>query len=174
MNPKIVILVVAGKDFQPVEYHDTLKALKEDGVKVLTASNARDTAVSSKGDPVNVDITIDKITPDMYDGIYLIGGPGALEHLDNPNMYFVLEEAKKHNKSYGAICISPRILAKARVLENHKATGWNEDNKIEEVFKTYNVTYLKQPVVSNGRVITADGPRAALSFGHEIANTIKK
>lgn len=174
MNPAIVILVVASKGFQPVEYFDTLKALQEDGIKVLTASNARDTAISSKGDPVNVDITIDKITPDMYDGIFLVGGPGALEHLDNPVMYFVLEEARKHNKAYGAICISPRILAKARTLDGHKATGWDEDKKLEEVFKTHNVTYLKQPVVSNGKVVTADGPRAALSFGHEIARVLKK
>ena len=174
MNPKVVILVVASKGFQPVEYGDTLKVLQDEGLKVITASNSGDTAVSSKGDPVNVDITIDKIKPDMYDGLFLIGGPGALEHLDNPNMYFIIEEAKKNNKVYGAICVSPRILAKAKVLENKKATGWDEDNNLAEIFKTYNVTYIKQPVVADGNVITANGPHAALSFGHEIANTLKK
>lgn len=169
-----VILVVAGKDFQPVEYSDTAKVLKESGIQVLVASNRKDTAVATDGHPLNVDITIDKITPDKYDGIFLIGGKGALENLDNRNMYFVLEEAQKHNKFYGAICISPRILAYARVLDNKKATGWNEDNKLEDIFKAHNIKYIKEPVVTDGKVITATGPKAALSFGHEIAGLLKK
>ena len=68
MNPKVVILVVASKGFQPVEYGDTLKVLQDEGLKVITASNSGDTAVSSKGDPVNVDITIDKIKK-LLDGM---------------------------------------------------------------------------------------------------------
>ena len=42
-----------------------------------------------------------------------------------------------------------------------KATGWNEDGKLESIFKKYAVTYVKEPVVIDDNVVTAEGPNAA-------------
>ena len=67
-----------------------------------------------------------------------------MESLDNDISYNFLKQAQQHNISYGAICISPRILAKAGVLKGKKATGWNDDHELEGVFKEYGVKYEKQ------------------------------
>ena len=75
---------------------------------------------------------------------------------------------------YGAICVSPRILAKAGVLHGKRATGWDEDGKLKYVFEKRDVVYEYAPVVTDGRIVTADGPASAKEFGEAIAAVLSK
>ena len=45
-----------------------------------------------------------------------------------------MQQAYKAGKIVGAICYSPRILAKAGILKDKKATGWNDDHELEATF----------------------------------------
>ena len=172
MKGKKVILVVAHEGYQPVEYGIPYQLLKNAGITVLTASNKPGMATAKDLSSTPVDITLEQINPVLYDGIFLIGGPGALKALDNSVMHALLQQMKALQKHYGAICISPRILAHANVLGGKKATGWNEDHKLEEIFKKYAVIYAPEPVVIDHEVITAVGPQAAQAFGQAILNAL--
>lgn len=172
-----IILVIASVGFQPREYHDTKAALETAGLKVITASNLRDDkgkAVSSEGAKVKVDLLIDEIDLKTCSGIFLIGGPGALEHLDTDPVKQLMQQAADLEMPYGAICIAPRILAEAGLLNNRKATGWNDDGKLPAIFSDYNVTGVFKPkaVVIDGHVVTATGPSAATEFGEAIARVV--
>jgi protease I len=85
-----------------------------------------------------------------------------------------MKEADNANKIIGAICYSPRILAKAGLLKGKKATGWNDDNELEGIFNNYGVTYMPSHVVVDGSVITADGPMAATEFAQVIINKLQQ
>jgi protease I len=169
-----IMLVIAHTGFQPLEYSIPHKLLSDAGFHVITASNKADIATSSTDTTAQVDITLDKVTPQNYDGIYFIGGPGALDNLDNQTSYAVLQAAAAEHKPYGAICIAPRILAHAGVLKGKKATGWNEDKELERIFKKSGTTLVRTPVVIDGTVITATGPAAAQEFAQAIINLFKK
>lgn len=173
MNSKVV-LVIASVGFQPIEYSDTKKELEREGLNVITASDMAGTARSSKNSSANVDITIDQLDVSAYEGIYLIGGPGALEHLDVPLIHSLINKCSTLGKSFGAICISPRILAKIGLLSGRNATGWDGDGKLAEFFSNHNVHYVQKPVVADGSIVTADGPSAAQEFGKTIARILKK
>ncbi|MCL4361356.1 DJ-1/PfpI family protein [Candidatus Dependentiae bacterium] len=170
---KVIILIVASQGYQPMEYGIPKKVFEQSGVKVITASNKSGQAIAKDGSKTNVDITIDKINPKNYDGIFLIGGPGALDNLDNELVYSKMKEAAAANKVFGAICISPRILASAGLLKNKKATGWDDDGELAQVFKKYGVIKTNQDVVVDGNIITATGPRAAEQFAQAILNALK-
>src|SRR4029077_5623780 len=104
---------------------------------------------------------------------FLIGGPGALEHLANKTVLKLMKEATKLHIPRGAICISPRILAEDGLLQGVRATGWNEDHKLPDIFTKHGVqAELDRPVVTDGRVVTANGPRAARQFGEAIVKVI--
>ena len=75
-------------------------------------------------------------------------------------------------KSYGSICIASRILAKAGVLGNKKATGWDGDDKLSAIFTNHAVTYVKETCVVDGNVVTATDPAAAKEFGENILKVI--
>lgn len=119
------------------------------------------------------DLTLSEVNLVDYDGVFAIGGPGALEYLDNEETARIYKEAQAMGDyPYGAICISPRILAKAGVLTGKRATGWDNDDKLQDIFDRYGVIRVKEPVVTDGIVITADGPAAAHDFGKKIVEVV--
>lgn len=171
---KKVVLVVASKGYQQEEYNETHKVLLKAGVTVTTASDKLGQAVAHDGSTVHVDVALDALQVANFDGIFLIGGRGAMKNkcLDTPVMYRILNEAFALGKAYGAICVSPRILAHAQVLHGKKATGWDDDGGIQEVFDAAGVVFIHEPVVVDGKVVTANGPLAAAAFGHAILTVL--
>jgi protease I len=167
---KHILLVIAHTGYQPIEYSKPLELLKKAGAHVSTASNKPQQATASDKSRANVDVTLENIDVNKYDGIFFIGGPDALENLDNPESYRILRETAANNIAFGAICISPRILAKAGVLKDKKATGWDEDqnNPLAQVFNQHRVTYVQKGVVIDGNIVTAQGPHYATEFGQAI------
>lgn len=171
---KKIVLLVASKGFQQDEYHDTYKVLLKAGVHVTTASDKKGEATAHDGSTVHVDTLIEEIQPSLFDGIFLIGGRGAvkLKCLDTPLVYKLLNETMAIGKAYGAICISPRILAQAQVLRAKRATCWDDDGLAQDIFDACGVTFVHEPVVIDGNIVTANGPLAAHDFGQAILKVI--
>jgi len=179
MIHKIILLIIASDGYQPIEYGHTRNALENAGVTVVVASDKSGMAQASNATPkryatAKVDVILTDVDIAQYDGIFIIGGPGALDCLDNKTTYVIMQKAAHAKKLFGAICISPRILAKAGVLKGKKATGWNDDNELDSVFKKAGVIYIKNPVVIDENIVTADGPRSAALFGDTIVKLLKK
>ncbi len=173
MERKTVILVVASKGYQPVEYEETKKTLEDGGVTVVTASDNPGMAIASDNSTTQATLNLNNIIPDRYDGIFFIGGPGALNHLDNKTSYKLIKKADSAGILYGAICISPRILAKAGILKNKRATGWDGDNKLDNIFNEYGINRVMQDVAVDKKIVTATGPAAAKDFGKAILKLLQ-
>ncbi len=163
-----VLFIIAHEGYQPIEYAEPKKILEDAGFTVITASNKPGTATDKDGGKTQVDLTLDEVKVDDYDGIFVIGGPGALENLDNEQTYKIIKKASEKHLPLGAICASTRILAKAGALTRKRATGWDGDNELKEIYETYDVKYMPEPVVVEENIITAVGPTAAKTFGQEI------
>lgn len=174
LSGKKVLFIIASDGFQPIEYGVPKKILEQQGIQVITASDKPGGAVASDKSTALVDITLDQINATDYDGIFFIGGPGAMEHLDNPTSYHIACEARKHTIPYGAICISTRILAKAYALEGKKATGWDDDNALKTILVGNSAIYDKKDIVTDGLVVTATGPKTAELFADGILRVLTK
>jgi putative intracellular protease/amidase len=174
MDDTTVLLVIASNGFQHIEYGETKKVIEDAGFIVTTASDKAENATAKNGSTVPVDIALDDVIPSNYAGIFFIGGPGAMEYLDNNISYKILQEAFYQNKPVGGICIATRILAKAGVLHDKYATGWNEDGELNKIFADNNVHYLpEEKVVAVDNVITATDPSAAHDFGLHIVEMLQ-
>lgn len=170
---KKVLLIIAHSGFKLVEYMASKKVLTDAGIRVVTASNLPGMAISSiTNDKASVDFVLDDINVADYDGIFFIGGPGALENLNNEKSYLIIREVSASGKIWGAICISPRILAAAGVLKGKKATGWDGDGQLADIFAAAGAEYEHEPVVADGNLITGSGPTAAEEWGKAIAHAL--
>lgn len=168
-----VLFLIAQDGFQTKEYHDPKYVLEHAGHTVVAASVNGGSAVSNIGETVPVKFALKDVRVGDFDAVFAVGGPGALQHLDNDETARIMKEAEgREGMPYGAICISPRILAKAGVLKAKKATGWDEDHKLAEIFASHGVNYTQGPVITDGRVITADGPASAEAFGKAILRAL--
>lgn len=168
------LLVVAQTDFQPVEYGDTREELENAGVEVKVASFEVGESVGKDGIKINVDVAIKDVDTNKYDAVVLIGGPGAARQLvGNEDVIKLVQDFDNSDKVVAAICISPVVLAEARLLKDRKATVWNGDGKQAEILSAQGAEYVDKPVVVDTKIVTANGPDAAKEFGKTIVKMLK-
>lgn len=170
MENKKIAIVIAFRDFRDPEYFIPKQILEEAGAEIKTVSNKTGIAIGAEGGEASVDLLVSEIKPADFDAIVFVGGPGCLKNLDNENSYKLIKETVAQNKVLASICISPVILAKAGVLKEKKATVWSSpmDKKPVKILEENEAIYQPEPVVVDGRIITADGPVAAEKFGRTI------
>lgn len=169
---KPVLLIIASNGYQPREYQIPKTFLEQHHITVVTASDKTGIATATDKSTTKIDLSLAQVSPSDYSGIFFIGGGGAMECLDNKQSYDLIMRAHALAIPYGAICISPRILAKAGALAWKRASGWNEDGKLPEILTRYDATYEPIGVVVDGTTITAQGPAVAQEFAEAILRTI--
>jgi len=171
-----VLIVIAFRDFQDMEYLVPKKILEKAGIETKTISSKKGVAVGVFGETVLIDGTISEVKIDDYNSLVFVGGGGCLPYLDNQDSYNLIKEAFDKDKLLAAICISPVILAKAGVLENKKATVWNSpiDQFPVKLLTENKAIYQEDSVVVDGKIITARGPEVADLFGETIVRLLTK
>ena len=169
---KKLLFIVAHEGYQAIEFGESTKVLTNAGHAIVVASDKPGTATGHDGSKVAVDCTVDEVDVNHYDAVFFIGGPGAMEHLDNQTSYAIAQQAAALGKPFGAICISTRILAKAGALQSKQATGWDGDSELADIFAAHEVIYRRTPVQVDGTIVTAVGPKQAQQFGQEILKII--
>ena len=167
---KKVAMIIAFKNFKDEEYFTPQRILEMGGAEIKVVSDKLGTALGVDGGEAEVDTELSDLEVSEFDAIVFIGGPGALEHLDNEDSYRIVKDAVEQNKILAAICISPTILAKAGVLQGKKATVWTSSvNKgPKKVLEENGAEYQDKDVVVDGNIITANGPGVVKEFGEDI------
>lgn len=170
---KKVLLVIANEGFQQVEYNVPKKIVRDAGYTVETASDQAVPAIAKDGSTAKVDVVLEKVDPDSYAGIFFIGGPGAMDHLDHEKSYRIIRHAAQNSIPLGAICIATRILVNAGIMADRQATGWDGDGELADMYHDYGVIYVKKNVVVDRNIVTATGPNAAQEFGEQIVALLR-
>ncbi len=167
-----VLLIVAQKDFQPVEYSKVRDALEAESIAVEVASPNGGAATATSGFTVET-IPIADVNVDDYIAIVIIGGPGTRSNLaGTKGLNELISSAAEKEKIIAAICLAPTILAEAGILNSVKATVWPEDRYIK-LLANYGAIYVDRHVVTDGKIITAQGPMAAEEFATTVTEAIK-
>jgi len=167
-----VLLIVAQKDFQPIEYSKVRDALEAESIAVEVASPNGGTATATSGFTVET-IPIADVNVDDYIAIVIIGGPGTRSNLAGTRgLNEQISSATEKEKIVAAICLAPTILAEAGILNGVKATVWPEDKYIK-LLANYGAIYINKHVVTDGKIITAQGPMAAEEFATTVTKAVK-
>jgi len=171
---KKIAMIIAFKGFRDEEYFVPREIFEKAGMEVKTVSTEQGIAIGAGGGDTKVDLTIDDLNVEDFDAIIFVGGPGAYKYIDLETAHRIAREATEKNRLLAAICIAPAILAKAGVLNQKEATVWSSvlDKSAVKILKENGAIYKDQPVVQDGKIITANGPDAAKEFGQKIVETL--
>ncbi len=167
---KKAALFIAFQGFRDEEYAEPKRIMEKAGLTVETISTSKGLARGKIKITAQVDKVLDEVNISDYACMALVGGPGALEHLDKPKVHKMFTDFHAQGKPIAAICISPVILAHAGLLKNKKATVW-PDGSNELVAN--GAVYTGKELEIDSNIITANGPAAAKAYGEAIVEAVK-
>ena len=159
-----VLIVIAPEKFRDEELAEPVSALRTAGIGYDIVSTRRGTCTGMLGAKATASLCLDEVDPKAYDGIIIVGGGGAQTHLwDDDLLQPMVRFFSDKMKMVGAICLAPVILARAGVLKGKKATYYENPTSFREM-KAGGAVLVNQPVVTDTRLVTANGPAASKAF----------
>ncbi len=175
ISGKKILMVIAPVNFRDEEFLEPKKVFEDSGASVEVASKDVKEATSMIDKiKVKVDLDIGEVNVTDYDAVVFIGGSGASVYYDDQTALDIARESYKKNKIVAAICIAPGILAKSGILEGKNATIWDPGNgNFIKILKESGATYTGADVEQDGKIITANNPKAATKFGERILENLK-
>jgi protease I len=167
-----VLIAIAPEKFRDEELAEPVAALKAAGIGFDIASTRRGTCTGMLGAKATATLSFEEVDPKPYDGLVIIGGSGSQAHLwDDELLPILVNYLQKSGKVVAAICLAPVVLARAGVLKGRKAT-YSESPVAFREMKAGGAVLVNQPVVTDTRIITANGPGASKAFGDAIVRVL--
>ena len=163
-----VLFVIAKNQYRDEELSIPQGMMDEAGITYDIAAKEPGECTGQIGTPAMATISIDEADPEAYDAIILIGGSGAQEYLwDNLVLHEHVRAFNDAGKVVAAICLSPAVLAQAKILMGKNVTYFSTPLS-DKTMKLAGANVVNVPVVADGNIITANGPDASEAFGEMI------
>lgn len=176
IDDKKIAIIVAFKDFRDEEYFIPKEIFENAGAKVETVSSEAGTARGVNGGEALVDLILEDLRPEEYNAVIFIGGPGAHDYIGNKEINRIAQRAADANKVIGAICIAPAVVAKTGILKGKHATVWTSplDKSMVKVLEESGAIYEAEDVVTDGKIVTGNGPKSAKKFAEAIVKALSQ
>jgi len=169
-----LLIAVAPDRFRDEELSEPLKVFNAEGIDVVIGSTRTGECLGMLGDRVEATVTFADVVADEYDGIVIIGGIGSQDFLwSSVELIGLVKDLFENGKVVSAICLSPAILAIAGILNGRRATFFASPAS-NRVMDEAGAIVSKDPVVTDGRIVTANGPGAAKAFGEAVVAALKQ
>lgn len=168
-GPSKILMVIAPHDFRDEEYQEPRDIFEDNNYQVDVASIQTGTAVGVNGTEVEIDTTTDQASPNDYEAVVFVGGPGMAQITKDETLAFLAQKFYQGEKLTTAICVAPAILARAGILENKKATSFPN---AQEDLESGGAEFTGDKVTVDGRIVTANGPEAATEFAQTVVSEL--
>jgi protease I len=159
-----VIIVIAPEKFRDEEFMVPAATLQKAGIGYDIATTRGALCTGMLGAKVNATLSFEGVDPTSYDGILIVGGSGAQTYLwDHKLLGEMVKFFHSTERVVAAICLAPVVLARAGILNGKKATVFKSPDSFREM-KAGGAVLIDKAVVSDSRIVTANGPAASKEF----------
>lgn len=163
-----MVYLFLAEGFEEVEAITPVDILRRAGVDVATVAvldSLDKTVTGAHGIKVLADLSLTDINYDDIDAIILPGGMPGTRNLDaSEDVRQALKYSFDNDRLICAICAAPSVLGHLGFLKGKKATCFPGFEK-----ELHAAVFTGAEVEVDGKIITADGPGAAMKFGEAIA-----
>lgn len=165
-----ILLFIAPANFRDEELFHTKEELEKAGHSVVVGSTERGVIPGASGGSAVSEKPIEELNASDFDAVFFIGGPGVfqLKIYEDERVLRLAREASASCRFYGAICVGPRVLAKAGVISGKRLTAFNNPETLDMIRNAGGI-YTGASVEQDGKLITANGPQSSYDFGKRIA-----
>ena len=166
------VLLPLAKGFEEVEAVGLIDVMRRGGIDVRVAyiddslGHGR-VVMGANGIGVKADTSIEDVISDDFDMMVLPGGWDGTYALANDARVIALVQEFKSKKIIGAMCAAPYVLKKAGVLGNDYTCYPGAKDEIDHPGYREDMK-----VVTDGNVMTSQGPGTAVCFGLAIVERL--
>lgn len=154
--------------FEEIEALATVDAMRRAGMKIVEVS-VTDTkhVTGATGQTVVADSLLTDIDPTDAEWIIIPGGqPGADNLHSSQKVNEIIKNQYERGGKIAAICAGPAVVvAPTGILKGKKSTCYPG---LGNMIESEGGTYVKEPVVIDGNIITSEGPGTTLMFAKAI------
>ncbi len=167
MKKSVCVLVADGSE--EMEVVVTVDVLRRAGISVFLAGVGESRLLTaSRGVRIAPDGAWDPAEAQRFDALVLPGGIGGSQTMrQDESIKQVVREFAKAGKFIAAICAGPTVLQDAGILADRTYTS--HPSSREELTAG---TWLDQPVVCDGFLITSQAPGTAIAFGLKLIDLL--
>ena len=122
------------------------------------------------GFPIVSDLSPKDVSVDEYDAVIIPGGWAPDRMRRNEDMVKIVREAYEKGKVIAAICHGPQMLIEADILRGKKTTCFRS---VATDPKNAGATFVDEPVVVNGNIVTSRFPADLPKFCKEATKNPK-
>lgn len=156
------VLIPLAQGCEELEAVTIMDLLTRAGIEVISAGLDDQPVTCSRNTVIIPSTTLDKVIDNEFDLIVLPGGLPGADHLrDDARIIKLIQKQSAANKPVGAICAAPKVLAKAGLLTNKKATSF--PNVLTDLNLT-TTTITESALEIDHNIITSRGPGTAMDF----------
>jgi protease I len=163
------LMIIAPTVFRDEEYAEPKRVLEAHGVSVTTASVAPGECIGKLGMHATATLSVADALDREWDAVVFVGGAGAQVFFDDPDAHRLARSQALGGRVLAAICIAPSTLARAGLLEGVSATAFPSQ---ESDLVAHGALWTGEPVTTDGRIVTGNGPEAAEEFGEAVASAL--
>ena len=149
------VLIFAAPQFEDLELLYPKIRLEEEGASVVVAGLGERTYAGKKGHSVTVDMNVDDVYAEAYDGLVIPGGWAPDTMRRSEHLLRITQEMAAAGKPVAFICHAAWVLASAGLLKGRRATCVRA---IRDDVANAGATYVDEPVVVDGNLISSRTP----------------
>jgi protease I len=156
----IKVAILATDGVEQIELLEPRKALDQAGAKTAVVSpkpgKIKGWDHTDWGQPIEVDIELDRAKPDDFDALLLPGGVLNPDHLRmQPKAVQFVRSFFESGKPVAAICHGPWLVAEAGQAKGRRLTSWPS---IRTDLKNAGAEVVDEPMVRDDKLVTSRKP----------------
>lgn len=163
---KIAVPLVDG--FEEIEAVSIIDVLRRASIETTTLYVSKNPVKGSHDIIIQADVPFKDAEPDNFDAVVVPGGmPGSTNLRDNSDVISFIQDVYSRGGYAAAICAAPIVLARAELLQGKKYTcapGFEKE--------ITGAIYQTDPVVADGKIITARGASCAIPFALKLVEIL--
>ena len=160
------VLIPLAQGCEELEAVTVIDLLRRAGIEVTTAGLDARPVRAARGIRHQYRTTLDSALEAEYNMIVLPGGLPGSDHLrDDERIVELVRRMHEADRYTAAICAAPRVLARAGLLDNRRATSFPGAIDVDAI---PGIDYAEDAVVTDGKVVTSRGPGTAMDFALEL------
>lgn len=154
------VAIIAADMVERVELTEPRRALDEAGAETelisIKPGEVRSFDHFDPSESFPVDHTIDQVSPEDYDAVFIPGGVGNPDQLRaDPRVVRFVQALYETGKPIAAICHGPWVLVEAGLARGRRLTSWPT---LRTDIRNAGGEWVDEEVVGDGQFLTSRGP----------------